>query len=426
MRQRALVMAMVLAAAVVGDIPPAGATPSPDQKLQRVEEDLAAGKTRQEELDKAMQSLEEELADLRTRVIAAADEAARQDGTLAELEAQLQATEADESALARRLASQRQQIAELLGALQRLSRLPPETLMARPEGPVETVRSALLLASAVPALRDRAQALAEDLSHLAETRSRLVGERERVASAGSVLEAQQREVARLVARREQLSRLTENERAQITQRMTRLTAQAADLRQLMDRVESDRKEVERRKTEEDRRRTDRKETDRKEIERKEAERKETDRPAETPVVLTVPAAPTEALGSGFRLPVAGRVMTRFGEADRFGATSRGLTIATRTGMPVVAPSAGKIMFAGPFRGYGQILIVEHSNGYHSLIAGLGRIDTAVGKQVAAGEPVGVIEAPAAGPPDLYFELRRNGQPINPQRGAGGSAGKGQG
>ncbi|WP_245986647.1 murein hydrolase activator EnvC family protein [Azospirillum thermophilum] len=90
----------------------------------------------------------------------------------------------------------------------------------------------------------------------------------------------------------------------------------------------------------------------------------------------------------------------------------------------MAPQAGSIMFAGPFKGYGQILIVEHGNGYHSLIAGLGRIDTAVGKRVAAGEPVGLM--PADGSPDLYFELRRNGQPINPQRGFGAPEGKGQG
>jgi septal ring factor EnvC (AmiA/AmiB activator) len=84
------------------------------------------------------------------------------------------------------------------------------------------------------------------------------------------------------------------------------------------------------------------------------------------------------------------------------------------------------MFAGPFRGYGLILIVEHPNGYHSLIAGLGRIDTKVGQRVLAGEPLGVMGTPPDGNPDLYFELRRNGQPINPQRGLPASDGKGQG
>ena len=91
---------------------------------------------------------------------------------------------------------------------------------------------------------------------------------------------------------------------------------------------------------------------------------------------------------------------------------------------MVAPRGGTIVFAGPFKGYGLILIVEHGNGYHSLIAGLGRIDTAVGRKVAGGEPLAVM--PPDGNPDLYFELRRNGQPINPQRGFGAPEGKGQG
>ncbi|WP_155903398.1 murein hydrolase activator EnvC family protein, partial [Azospirillum brasilense] len=128
--------------------------------------------------------------------------------------------------------------------------------------------------------------------------------------------------------------------------------------------------------------------------------------------------------TGERLPVGGRVTVRYGEADRYGATSRGVTIQARAGSTVVSPQAGTIVFAGPFRGYGQILIVEHSHGYHSLIAGFGRIDTAVGRRVATGEPIGLM--PADGSPDLYFELRRHGQPINPQRGFGAPEGKGQG
>jgi len=89
-----------------------------------------------------------------------------------------------------------------------------------------------------------------------------------------------------------------------------------------------------------------------------------------------------------------------------------LTIEARPGGQVVAPYDGRVEFAGPFRGYGQILIIEHGDGYHSLLAGLDRIDGAVGQRLAAGEPVGSM------PPDghgaaLYLELRRHGQPINP-------------
>jgi murein hydrolase activator len=92
-----------------------------------------------------------------------------------------------------------------------------------------------------------------------------------------------------------------------------------------------------------------------------------------------------------------------------------------------------VVFAGPFRGYGQLLIIEHSEGYHSLMAGMGRIDTSVGARVLAGEPIGAMAED--GTPSLYVELRRDGQPINPlpwladrkpQAGGGDPAGSGAG
>ena len=74
-----------------------------------------------------------------------------------------------------------------------------------------------------------------------------------------------------------------------------------------------------------------------------------------------------------------------------------------------------MVFAGPFRGYGQILIIGHGDGYHSLLAGLDRIDSSVGQWLVAGEPVGTMPD-GAGKPRLYLELRHDNQPINPRRG----------
>jgi septal ring factor EnvC (AmiA/AmiB activator) len=89
-----------------------------------------------------------------------------------------------------------------------------------------------------------------------------------------------------------------------------------------------------------------------------------------------------------------------------------VTFATRPGAEVVAPFDGRVLFAGAFRGYGQILIIGHGDGYHSLVAGLDRIDSSVGQWLVAGEPIGRMSADEA-KPRLYLELRHNGQPINP-------------
>ncbi|MBT5458469.1 MAG: peptidoglycan DD-metalloendopeptidase family protein [Rhodospirillaceae bacterium] len=119
-----------------------------------------------------------------------------------------------------------------------------------------------------------------------------------------------------------------------------------------------------------------------------------------------------ALVSG-GMPVLGRVFRRFGEPSKTGKNTRGISIRTRPGSTVVAPRNGRIVFAGPFRGLGNLLIIEYQAKYHLLLAGLARIDTDVGETVLAGEPVGMMTASQGAKSDLYVELRRNGQPINP-------------
>ena len=119
------------------------------------------------------------------------------------------------------------------------------------------------------------------------------------------------------------------------------------------------------------------------------------------------------LPSNILLPVNGTIRTGFGDNDDLGAESKGITFLTRPGSRVVVPLAGTVKFAGAFQKYKQILIVEHRGGYHSLIAGLARIDTVVGAALAAGEPIGVTDNSAS--PQIYYELRQNGKPVNPKK-----------
>jgi septal ring factor EnvC (AmiA/AmiB activator) len=120
-------------------------------------------------------------------------------------------------------------------------------------------------------------------------------------------------------------------------------------------------------------------------------------------------------------PARGRIVTHFGDPTETGGASKGLVLETRPGAQIVAPFDGRIVFEGPFRSYGQILIIEHGGGYHTVLAGLDRVDAVVGQFLLAGEPVGVMgsgegsgdAASASARPKLYLELRRDGQPIDP-------------
>jgi septal ring factor EnvC (AmiA/AmiB activator) len=116
---------------------------------------------------------------------------------------------------------------------------------------------------------------------------------------------------------------------------------------------------------------------------------------------------------GLLAPVRGNVALGFGGARGDGETSQGLVLSTRPSAQVVAPYDGKVAYAGLFRRYGLILIIEHDGRYHSLLAGLDRIDAVVGQWVLAGEPVGVMSSRDGRNPELYLELRRAGKPVNP-------------
>ncbi len=112
-------------------------------------------------------------------------------------------------------------------------------------------------------------------------------------------------------------------------------------------------------------------------------------------------------------PVVGNAVRVFDLEARTGTYNKGVLFTSRAGAQVVAPYDGRVAFAGLFRGYGQILIIEHGEGYHTLLAGLRRIDGAVNQWLLAGEPVGVMGSSGSGAPTLYLEIRLNGQPIDP-------------
>jgi septal ring factor EnvC (AmiA/AmiB activator) len=111
------------------------------------------------------------------------------------------------------------------------------------------------------------------------------------------------------------------------------------------------------------------------------------------------------------LPARGEIVVNYGQKELKGLSSKGIKILTRNRAQVVSPYDGEVSFAGPFRGYGNLIIIEHGEGYHTLLAGLGNFDCEVGQELLAGEPVG--QMPESYKPKLYVELRKNSHPINP-------------
>ena len=121
---------------------------------------------------------------------------------------------------------------------------------------------------------------------------------------------------------------------------------------------------------------------------------------------TTPPSPTRGV---YRAPVAGRLVTGFDEVSDSGVRSRGLTFATAPRARVVAPAAGTVRYARRFRDYGIIVIIDHADGWTSLITGLAATTSKSGNHVAMGAPLGT--APSEDP-RITVELRRRGRPVD--------------
>ena len=134
-----------------------------------------------------------------------------------------------------------------------------------------------------------------------------------------------------------------------------------------------------------------------------------------PPAAVGPATASLAPDTGFddRLPAPGRIVVGFGDKMPNGLASRGISIETRPSAHVVAPKPGRVVFAGNFRGYGNLVILQLRNKGHALISGMSRINAEIGDEVLAGEPLGEMTPSTSDTPRLYFELRRRGQPVNP-------------
>ncbi len=303
------------------------------------------------------------------------------------------------------LDARRAVLAEVLAALQKIGRRPPPALLLRPEDALDSVRSAMLLGAVVPELRTEAEALAADLAELSRLRREIAAEREALATYRLALEDDRLRIAALAEERKR--RQTESEKAVEAERARAqtLARQVENVRDLILRME---KEIETAARAAD---TARKETETK-----------TSLAALSDPTRIAPAFPFAQAKGRLPLPAIGTRVREFGAPDGLGGTEKGLLIATRVGAQVTSPCDGWVVFAGTFRSYGQLLIINPGAGYHVLLAGMDRITVELGQFVVTGEPVAVMgdeprtaSAVTLGSkqPILHVEFRKDGTSIDP-------------
>jgi septal ring factor EnvC (AmiA/AmiB activator) len=342
-----------------------------------------------------------QLGAIRQQCVAAALAVQQRESAIGALNAAMGVMESAADAKNREIAADRQQQEALLGALERLARAPPEALVFAPGGPVNRLRGGILIAAVVPALSTETRELGEQSAALAAARKQIAAHRAEIDVAHAALAKEHDALAELVARRDALVGQLPHDTASPGE-TAKIGDQASDILDLIKRADAA--------------------TDQHEKELLAHLRVSDAAPGKSAPPLSVdPTRPKslralDAPQSVMVWPVSGEPVHRFGEAGRDGRPSQGLTLQAVPLGIVVAPFDGRVDFAGPFLGYGLILIIRHAGGYHSLLAGLGHVDVTMGQWLLAGEPVGSLpDADDKGASaTFYFELRRDGRPLDPQ------------
>ncbi len=383
----------------------------------------------------------------------------KSEAQLNSIEARVGELEAQEKLLKGSLAQRHDQIAKLLAAMQRMGRNPPPVMITRREDALQMVRSAMLLAAAFPEMRDQAMALAGRLSELAQVMEASRAEGERLKAETQRINEQRTQLAMLMESRKTLLAERQSELDRVRREAAEITNSVNDLNELIEKLD---KAVARHVGQDIAAGPPARETGQEapaaggpatpgetviatgprpispDADPTAADLRPSLPPGRVPdnsveiapskstrvasadLGRLKPAVPFSRVKGHLQLPALGRRVLGFGERTQYGEKSKGIVLETRPHAQVTAPSDAWVVFAGAFRSFGQLLILNAGEGYHILLAGLSQIDVQVGEFVLAGQPVGVMTGPArAGrtraadaAPVLYIEFRKDGRPID--------------
>jgi septal ring factor EnvC (AmiA/AmiB activator) len=393
-----------------------GGAPSAEERkrarqaeLDAIRRSIEVSERRQASLREEIEALEQDRASLTSDLIATADRMRRAENAIAAIEARLERLHANEDAVRRSLQGRRAVMAEVLMALQRMGRTPPPAILSRPEDALAAIRGSILAGAVLPDIRGEAEVLAADLAELNELSQRIATERESLRTRYAALGEEQTRIDLLVAAKQAQRDQTQAALGAERSKANELAGEAQSLESLIRTLDEEVAAAARAATEAEGVKEAPADAD-------EAARRLADTSRIAPAIRFADAKGLLAL------PAAGEIVTRFGDPDGLGGEAEGLSIAARPGTPVLAPADGWVVYAGPFRSYGQVVILNAGDGYHIVMSGMERIDVSLRQFVLAGEPIAAMGATrlaslgdidhTSAQPILYVEFRKDGGAID--------------
>ncbi|NCF78466.1 MAG: peptidoglycan DD-metalloendopeptidase family protein [Alphaproteobacteria bacterium] len=351
------------------------------QKLDALNEEIQSRRNREAELKATAARLKQQQKALQRRTISLARDLQNIDAERDRLEDRLAELAVTENQFDEALQNDRAALARLLAGLQAMQKQPAPAFAVHAEDALSAVQGAVVMAAVVPGMQERADELRDRLAELAALRARMDRQSEALITAEQDAATARADLNKALGDKAAAEKKIRRAAAREAAAIARLVAEARDLRDLTRRLET----------------------------------------------RSAGSFKGSAFGKArglLPLPVSGQVVAGFGQRNENGVTQQGVSIAGRPGAQINAPYDGLILYSGPFRQYGDIVIISLADGFQMVLAGLADSGVYVGQEILAGEPMGVLPgtrshenhhlgSSTSGRSQLYMELRFEGRPIDP-------------
>jgi len=396
------------------------------KQLKKSEHTLEETRAQEKKVAKDLKKLEAERAALNESLIKTASRVQSSEARLSKIEKRLDSLSREESQVRASMSARHDTITKLLAAMQRIGRQPPPALVTRRNDALKMVRSAMLMASVFPELQSQAVSLSAELDDLVRFGKSIKTQRDNLKAENNKLIVARDRIGALVAERQSLAQARQKRLTKIRKAAARHAKTVNYLGELVTRMDKEIAAAGLAQYEAELALAQAREKKQAEEAKKLGKSIAKAQPVKTEKVAFLspgrlkPGVSFSSRKGELAQPVSGTPIRVFGGQNKFGETTKGLSLATRDSAQVTSPVDGWVAYADDFRNYGQLLIINAGGGYHILLAGMQRIDVNVGQFVLAGEPVAAMGALAPGKGDkasgrqvLYVEFRKDGRPIDP-------------
>ena len=352
---------------------------APQDELAQTQQEIDAAKARDSALEAEAKKLETELAALQKTLVEMTRAQQLLDAELAALEEKQADLVRQQQAQQAALAAQKKRLSDMVAVALRLSRIPAESVVMMPGDSEKSMKASRALSMASGRIKEEIQLIGQQIEALKQLEAELQKSREQVEAKRDEQKRQRAKMLASLSERKALQKQLGTKRQEEKRRISQLAKKAENLQQLLASIEQERKAQSR-----------------------------------TGGVRVKGKLRSFASAKGrIPLPVAGKLVQRYGKLRAQNETSKGIAIATRPQASVQAPFDGEVVYAGMFLNYGRLIIIRHSDDFHTLLSGLAKIDVSQGEFLLEGEPIGAMGESDA-KTRLYVELRKNNQPVDPE------------